>query len=508
MAPQAPEERVALSDRLRKQIGLDPAETVELGPDEKIIFATGRHYIVLLGTSIFPVLMIIFFAGLTFYRAIGGGFLAQNTGISGEFDLFNWVLVSLAAIFSLIVALLWVRGRKTATARTILGIIILALATLAFFRYDGGQVFVLDSSRAPAQRFDLVNLFLMFMTGFSAWLLLLVSYDWLNDELIVTNQRVVFDNDQVVIPRLIERKIQQTILIEDVQNVSFMTETYPQHWLGYGTIKIVSARINGNIVFQSAKNPQRTQAAIMSQVQALRKSQSNKNYERLIADHIYGQKSPEPRPQISIQQTQAMRWLRSVLPDNPEVNQTNGEIIWRQHWLFLARGLLGPLTLLLAGGLIVLLAGGIFVISLPLLILWGILLGIAVVGWTLWEIEDYRNDKYILSPDKLIDIEKKPFGPEKRRDAGLAAINNVNFRTTFISNLLGYGDVVLTTAGSGGEFTFLRVPRPRDVVNTIIQYNVRAKRQGETRVFNDTLTLLRYYHEAQLERNEINRPPS
>jgi hypothetical protein len=128
---------------------------------------------------------------------------------------------------------------------------------------------------------------------------------------------------------------------------------------------------------------------------------------------------------------------------------------------------------------------------------------IAFLAWSAWEIEDFRNDMYILTPTNIIDIEKKPFGPEDRRAASLGAITNVSFETTFISNFLGYGNVVVETAGSGGKFTFLHVPKPRDVVTMINDYYVMFKRVDKERSLNDMLELLRHYHLAQQRHNEL-----
>ncbi|NCC36782.1 MAG: PH domain-containing protein, partial [Chloroflexia bacterium] len=142
-------------------------------------------------------------------------------------------------------------------------------------------------------------------------------------------------------------------------------------------------------------------------------------------------------------------------------------------------------------------------LGLPLIIFGLLVVMLVFVAWAAYEVEDYRNDTYTLTPEKVIDIEKKPFGPEDRREAGLGSINNVQSKTTYISNLLGYGDVELSTAGSGGNFTFHRVPRPADVVTKITEYNVRFKRKDKDRALNDTLALLRHYHEAQIKHDEI-----
>jgi hypothetical protein len=498
---------MSVSDWLRKQLELDAASAIELSTQERIIHVTGRHYIVLLGRLVIPVLALLLFGGLAFYRSIGGGFLVTRTDAPVELDPLNWLLIGLIIIMALMWTALWVRGKKTARARTILVIAAAALTLLTYYRYIGGRVFYLDPVQFSGQGGDTPNLLLIGLAVISAIAVLFTSYDWLNDELIVTNQRVVYDDDTVIIPRLIEQRSQQQIFLEDVQDVSTATKTYPQQWLGYGKIEVKSARFNGNIVFESANDPKRMQAAIMDQVKALRKAATTQDYGRLVAERVYGEKGPPPpRPQLKTQETEAWRWLRKIVPANPEVNAEKGELVWRPHWLFLAQALIGPFTLLI-GGMVIIVIGTQLVAFDPLWVtLLTALLLVVWLGWTAWEFEDYRNDMYILTPDKVIDIEKKPFGPEGRREAGLGQVNNVFSKTTYISNLLGYGNVVLSTAGGGGEFTFTRVPRPADVVGIITEYNVRAKRNDKYRPLNDTLELLKYYHEAQIKRDELNRP--
>ena len=81
------------------------------------------------------------------------------------------------------------------------------------------------------------------------------------------------------------------------------------------------------------------------------------------------------------------------------------------------------------------------------------------------------NDKYVLNLQSiLIDVDKKPFGPESSRRAPLTAIQNIEFDVSFIESILGYGDVIIETAGGGGKFTFNHVPDRRGVQATINDY--------------------------------------
>lgn len=491
---------------VRHLLQLDAEAAIDLGEGEEILHVTGRHWVVLLGRLVLPVFGILFFGGLAFYRAIGGSFLVVETGPPIGLDFFNWLLIAATVGLILIWFALFVRGPKARRARTIVVGIGAGLVLLIYFRYTGGRIFYIDPFLYGGQQTDTFNILLMLLAVVSALFVLFTFYDWLNDELIVTNQRVVYDNDQVFIPRLLEQRVQEQIFLEDVQDVAATTKTYPQHFLNYGTVVVKSARIGGNITFDAATRPMAVQKAIMDQVRAMRKRMTTAEFDRMIEDRVYGNKPPREKQRIVLHQTRTMRALTWLFIENPQVDEDTGTITWRPHWLFQLQALIGPLVLLLVGLLVLAIGSRLFLVPVGWLALATLLLVIVVAAWTAWEIEDYQNDRYILSPTNVIDIEKKPFGPEDRRQASLGALTNISFTTTFISNLLGYGDVVLETAGAGGKFTFSRVPRPNEVVTIINEYNVRFKRGEKEKALNDTLDLLARYHEAQQRHNELNRP--
>ncbi|MGQ9925722.1 MAG: PH domain-containing protein [Chloroflexaceae bacterium] len=489
---------------LRELLELDAEAAIDLGPDEKILFVIGRHWIVLLTRMVLPLMALVVFGGLVMYRAAGGTFLLYETSSPIGLDALNWLLAFIAGGLMSVWLLLYVRGPKTRRPRQALLLATGGVLLLLYYRYTGGRVFAIQPELALAQRTDVWNILLIILVLLSVFLLIFTFYDWLNDELILTNQRVVFDNDQVFVPRLIEQRVQQQIFLEDVQDVNAKTNTYPQHILKYGTITVKSARFGGDIVFESASQPMEMQRQIMDQVCALRKRMTAADYQRMIDERIYGKKGSPGKTTTIIKQTRTARWLNALFPENPEVDEKTSTITWRPHWLFMLQAQIGPTLLLAMGLFVVALANSYLELEAGWIILATSLVVVAYLLWAAWEFEDYRNDKYILALTNVVDIEKKPFGPEDRRQASLAAITNVRFETTFISNLLGYGDVVLETAGAGGKFTFLRVPRPNQVVSTINEYIVNFRRAAREKNLNDTLDLLAQYHEAQKRYNEIN----
>jgi hypothetical protein len=494
--------------RLRQVLHLEAEESIDLGPGEEILFVIGRHWVVLLTRLILPLLGVLFFGGLAFYRSIGGTFLVTDSSAPVGLDGFNLVLVFLTIALILIWFALYVRGKKTRRTRNVLIGVGAGLLLLIWYRFNGGRLFFIDPVLYGGQQTDFFNVILILLGVLCGFSSLITVYDWLNDELILTNQRVVFDDDLVFIPWLLERRVQEQIFLEDVQDVSAKTATYPQHLLGYGTIVVKSARIGGNITFASASGPMEMQKQIMDQVKALRRRMGVENFDRMIEEKVYGARGEKKKHVITVKQIGSMRALRWIFLENPEFNEDSGTYTWRPHWLFQVQALIAPFIFLLVGLFVAALAARVFAFE-PLWVT-GITAFVLLVfiAWAAWEIEDYRNDLYILNTTNVIDIEKKPFGPEDRRQAGLGAITNVSFTTTFFSNLVGYGDVILETAGAGGQFTFLRVPRPNDVVTVLNDYIVNFKRGEKAKTLEDTLELIARYHEAQRRHNELNPPPA
>jgi len=112
--------------------------------------------------------------------------------------------------------------------------------------------------------------------------------------------------------------------------------------------------------------------------------------------------------------------------------------------------------------------------------LWLVLpLFIFIVGsiWNLWNVIDWQNDLYILTDDRIIDLEKVPLISEDRREARLAQIQDVHYVMPHIINrLLDFGDVEIETAGRGGGFTFSSVPHPSQVQAEIFDRVDRMRR--------------------------------
>jgi uncharacterized membrane protein YdbT with pleckstrin-like domain len=110
---------------------------------------------------------------------------------------------------------------------------------------------------------------------------------------------------------------------------------------------------------------------------------------------------------------------------------------------------------------------------------------LGMFGWAVWEWVDWRNDIYMVTSDRLVDLERNPLGVIKKSvTAPLAAIQNVSYRQpNLLSLLLNIGDVVIETAGATGQLIFLSLSQPSRVANEILQHveNARERQRQQQR---------------------------
>jgi hypothetical protein len=71
------------------------------------------------------------------------------------------------------------------------------------------------------------------------------------------------------------------------------------------------------------------------------------------------------------------------------------------------------------------------------------------IVWFIWEYVDWKNDIFMVTPDEIIDIDKKPFGTEERRAAQIENILNTEYkREGVIAYFFNFGTVHISVGGS------------------------------------------------------------
>ncbi|HMQ31561.1 MAG TPA: PH domain-containing protein [Chloroflexaceae bacterium] len=474
--------------------------------DEEILFEIDHHWLTGVTTLVIPVGILLVFLGLAIYSAAGGGFTVEYRAPRLRLDLLSWLYVGLVAFIGAIWVLMGVAERGGYQGRRwgLLAMGLLVVVVLAF-RVAGGELFVPGAGAVNLLR--PVSLLLLLVAAVAAIVVVYLLVDLLHDKLFLTNQRVIYYNGAVLIPGLVEKQVQQEVMLEDIQNVLSRTETYLQHWLDYGNITVQAANAGRPITFRGANHAKEMQRRIFGARGGLLKRQAGRNFAQLIDSRVYedpAAKRPYSYPYPIIRTPFFARW---VLDDNPKVDVAQGMVTWYPHWIFLALALIWPLLGFAAVAALLGFAAAGGLLGAGPLVLLGLVALVICALWSAYMVEDYRNDRYIVTGSTIIDIDKRPLGPEGRRSAGLGTIQTVNYRTSFLSNMIGYGDVVVQTAGKGGAFTFARVPRPRDVAATLNQH-ISAYRKGEReRTLDESLSLLRQFHLLQSRLGELKAAP-
>lgn len=115
----------------------------------------------------------------------------------------------------------------------------------------------------------------------------------------------------------------------------------------------------------------------------------------------------------------------------------------------------------------------IFAYSAWLLVLW-------VAGFIFWT--DYFLDVWIITNKKVLDVEQHGFFRREVSILHLDKIQDITFEVDgFIQTLMNYGDVLVQTAGSRGEYRIQGVPNPGNVQSKLNEalINYRLEQQAD-----------------------------
>ncbi len=473
---------------------------VTMSEGEDVLAFARRHWVELFRDSVLPVTIGLMALLVAVFRAMGGTFFAMGAQMQNPFDATNIIISVVVVSLFAFISLARIRApKKQQKSHQYLTILAVALAAVFLFRYGGVKFFIMDPQGAIGQIFDTFNIALFGVGVLGVAYFLYVREEWLNDYLILTNRRVISWNE-----RILGKNEFRQVAVEDIQKVGSRTSTYFEHYLNFGEVSVTSASYGKEVKFEMAAAPRKIEQAISAKIGEVR-GQFNPLRE-VVETKVYGQGQKKPMlttqltskknllaEKISAEKVPPM--LRWLLEPNPYIEGEGTKITWRPHRFWLAVMLMKPISLLIIGFALILFLGSLYAINAGFLVLATIALLLVVFAWSAWVIEDERNEQYILTPSEIIDIEQKPFGPMARNSATLDKIQNITFRSSFIGQMIGYGDVIIETAGAGEPLTFLRLPKPREVVATIEDYKIKHKQTEKQRTLNDTVQLLKHYHD-------------
>jgi hypothetical protein len=121
--------------------------------------------------------------------------------------------------------------------------------------------------------------------------------------------------------------------------------------------------------------------------------------------------------------------------------------------------------------------------------------------WLVYEVIDWSNDKFEVTNDQIIDIDRKPFGTETRNAAQLESILGTNYeRRGILGNIFNYGTVHITVGGS--KLAFEDVMDPATVQSDIDRRRMARKTMKEQAAIASERErmaewLATYHHNAQ-----------
>jgi Bacterial PH domain len=292
---------------------------------------------------------------------------------------------------------------------------------------------------------------------------------WYYDYFIITNIRIL---DFLRKPFIYEQR--NEAMLNRIQDVRVVFPNSLTVSLNIGHVYVQTAGMAGQLSFRYATHPNQVQARLLhlvAQAQSPKAgtgplgqlvSAMRQTVEPSAPGAGAGGLAPTPGPgdgQTGLPPARRRTMLDLFLYS--PVSGTN-QITWRKHWWILVKAIFLPTVLM---GLILAL---LVLVSNQTAVLIAAVLFFADLLWLTWRTMDWYNDVYIITDDRIVDIEKVPLISEDRREARLTMIQDVNYlQPNFTARLLGFGDVIVETAAKSGAFTFNSVPNPREVQREI-----------------------------------------
>jgi CRP-like cAMP-binding protein len=367
----------------------------------------------------------------------------------------------------------------------------------------------------------LAGLSLLVFIGWLVW----DWIDWGNDYYIVTNQRVIWLEKVVGLYDSRQEAPLTTVL-------SVGTETEPLgRSLDYGNVIIRT--FVGRIPFHHVAHPYQAAALVQehwsrskegshrSEVDAMKKALQTRvqpNQEQTVSSA-----SAPAGPPVKIKKPRpASAPGENLIGDLFKLRFEEREIItYRKHWFILIRQVWLPT--LLGIGLFAGLGLGISYLFIsssaaqnPALgaergtffVVWAVAF-LIVLAWEIYQYVDWANDIYQVTPEQILDIERKPLGSEERTAAQLENILATEYERRGILGLfLNYGTVHITVGGT--KMTFKDVFDPPSVQQDIDRRRLlRKNKTEEARVVAERERLADWFQAYdELQKSEPEKPPS
>ena len=328
--------------------------------------------------------------------------------------------------------------------------------------------------------------------------------DWRNDYWVVTNKRIVHVDKLI----LIREKRDETPL-PSVTQVQYERHGVAAAILDFGDLEVET--FTGNIGMRNMPTPMHIKAEIQEEVEKLqareraagRKGIRDDLEKRIISNEIVEvtpeqkEEEPHPRPTISF------GIVRYFFPKLVDVQ--GDAIIWRKHWIVLWRKAWLS-TLLIVGAALAFLNWYTGAPPLGTHLengawwIWPFILG-GLGAWWWWVFEDWRNDEYMLTGNRVIEINRTPFSlSEKRRESPLSDFQSTELKIVGPwQKLFRYGTLIVKLPGAQVDFEDIVDPAAAqtEITKRLNAYNAQRAEKEELARRNELTDWFAAYDEIR-----------
>ncbi len=354
-------------------------------------------------------------------------------------------------------------------------------------------------------------------------------FDWGNDYYIVTDERIVWQERTIAFYD--SRQEAPLVAIKAGETKS----TLVGRWMGYGDV--ITQTFMGQVLFRHIRNPAEVKNLIDQERKAAMERQTKTDI-HAIEGKI--RQKIEPSGDITVPSSVSTT-LPVMAPDKLPAQEMKFSPEPMSFWQsFLARFQ----TRMISGGMITyrkhlyvlltltwfpalcgvgLLAGTGFLyywrthdkvsfLTPTAILVIGLALAAAAFLWWLYKFIDWSNDIYRVTPDKIIDSERRPLGDEITKSAPLENIIGLDYeKLGFLGVVLNYGNVVINV-GTDNKFIFYGIHNParaqRDIFNYMFEQR-RTKQHTDTVQEQERVSnyIAAYHRQAEDLRNTAKKPP-
>lgn len=342
-------------------------------------------------------------------------------------------------------------------------------------------VAVIVSEIVPGLTVLVVILALLIPVLFGFYILI----DWTDDYYVVTNKRLVHVDEMPII-----RKRREEAPLSSITEIQFARHSILAHLLDFGDLRVET--FGGAVAMRDIPHPNGVKESIQREIERVKaRARASERVairkelqQRIVAQTQAPESSAPPAPATNADKPSVFDVIRGFFAYFwPRTREVQGDsIIWRKHWVELIRTSRLPLILMgvdIIGFL--LWYNAIFPFNNKALDRFGwvwLVIGLSLFAWYLWKFEDWRNDQYILTSTRIIDIQRRPFlMSETRREAALSKIQTTEFNIpTPTARFFGYGNVSIRVPGTVIEFKAVKNPTAvqAEITGRIAEFNRRV----------------------------------